>query len=177
MKRQTVRVIRVFRSPLDRKRGLLVAGSMTLPCALGRGGPTRHKHEGDGATPVGRHRILGGFYRADRISRPVTRLRLTPIRPDDGWCDAPGDRRYNRPVALPYPASHERMWRDDHLYDVVLDLDWNRHPAQPGRGSAIFLHCARAGFRSTEGCVAVDRRAMARLLTRIGPNTAVEVIA
>lgn len=136
----------------------------------------RPKREGDGGTPLGRLRVLRGFYRADRIRRPRTRLPLQPIRPENGWCDAPGHRRYNQGVTLPFAASHERMWRDDHLYDVVLDLDWNRHPAIRGRGSAIFLHCARPGFLPTEGCVAIDRRAAARLLACIGPDTVIALI-
>jgi L,D-peptidoglycan transpeptidase YkuD (ErfK/YbiS/YcfS/YnhG family) len=176
MKRTTYRTVRVFRSPLDPRRGRLVAGPVGLPCALGRSGTTHGKREGDGASPVGRFAVLGGFYRTDRLARPRTPLRLRPIRPQDGWCDDPGDRRYNRPVRLPYPASHERLWRDDHLYDVVLDLDWNRRPVRKGRGSAIFLHLAKPGFEPTQGCVAVDPRAIRRLLERIGPRTRVEII-
>jgi L,D-peptidoglycan transpeptidase YkuD (ErfK/YbiS/YcfS/YnhG family) len=153
----------------------LVANGLVLACALGRSGVIGPKREGDGGTPLGRHRVLRGYYRADRIRRPATRLPLRPIRPESGWCDASGHRRYNQSVALPFAASHERMWRDDHLYDVVLDLDWNRRPAIRGRGSAIFLHCARPGFLPTEGCVAVDRRMMALLLARIGPGTVVAV--
>jgi L,D-peptidoglycan transpeptidase YkuD (ErfK/YbiS/YcfS/YnhG family) len=176
VRRRSLDLIRVFRSPLDRRRGLIVAGALVLPCALGSAGPVRDKREGDGGTPLGRHRVLGALYRPDRIRRPRTGLPLTPIRPGDGWCDAPGDRRYNRPVHLPYPASHERMWREDHLYDLVLDLSWNRRPVVRNRGSAIFLHAARPDFSSTEGCVAVDRRAILRLVERIGPRTVIEVV-
>ena len=154
---------------------MLTAGRLVLSCALGRAGPILRKREGDGGTPIGRHRVLGAFYRPDRIRRPATPLRLVAIRPTDGWCDAPGDRHYNRPVRLPYPASHERMWREDALYDLVLDLDWNRNPVRPGRGSAIFLHSARPGFRPTEGCIAVERRAIRRLVERIGPHTRIVV--
>jgi L,D-peptidoglycan transpeptidase YkuD (ErfK/YbiS/YcfS/YnhG family) len=176
VKRRSIPVIRVFRSALDHRRGRAVAGALSLPCALGRAGPVRAKREGDGGTPFGRFRVLGAFWRPDRLRRPCTRLPLRPLRPDDGWCDAPGDRRYNRPVRLPYPAGHERMWRPDGLYDLVLDLAYNRGPVIPGRGSAIFLHCAAPGFRPTEGCVALDRRALVRLLERIGPETVVEVM-
>ncbi len=176
MKRSTtVRTLRVRPSPLDPRRGRLVAGALTIPCALGRSGVTRSKREGDGASPVGRLRILGGFYRPDRGPRPRSLLPLKPIRPRDGWCDAPGDRRYNRPVPLPYPASHEEMWRPDHLYDVVLDLAWNRGPIVAGRGSAIFLHLAKAGFEPTAGCVAVPEARMRRLLGVIGPRTRVVI--
>lgn len=86
----------------------------------------------------------------------------------DGWCDAPSDRNYNRPVQLPYPASTERMWRDDGLYDVVGILDHNARPRMRGRGSAIFLHVARDGYRPTEGCVALSRRDLMRVLAIVG---------
>lgn len=174
-RRTTLDVVRVHRSPLDRRRGRIVAGPLVLPCALGRAGPTHDKREGDGATPVGRFRVLQAFYRADRMRRPRTPLPLAPIGAADGWCDDPRDRNYNRPVRLPYPAGHERMQREDGLYDVVLDLAYNRAPIRKGRGSAIFLHCARPGFAPTEGCVAIDPRAVARLLARIGPQTRDEI--
>lgn len=175
MKRRSLALIRVFPSALDRRRGRLLAGPLSLPCALGAGGIVSRKREGDGGTPRARLRVLAALYRPDRIRRPGTSLPLRPIRPDDGWCDAPGDRRYNRPVRLPYPASHERLARPDALYDLVLDLAWNRRPAIPGRGSAIFLHAARPGFTPTEGCIAVSRGHIARLVERIGPGTVVAV--
>jgi L,D-peptidoglycan transpeptidase YkuD (ErfK/YbiS/YcfS/YnhG family) len=176
MNRASLAVIRVYRSPINHRRGRIVAGSLTIPCALGRSGTTRAKREGDGATPVGRFRLLGCFYRPDRGPRPPSRLPTAPVRSSDGWCDDPADRRYNRPVRLPYPARHERMWREDHVYDVVVDIAWNRGPVVKGRGSAIFLHLARADFAPTEGCVAVPRQAIGRLLQRIGPNTRIEIV-
>jgi L,D-peptidoglycan transpeptidase YkuD (ErfK/YbiS/YcfS/YnhG family) len=101
---------------------------------------------------------------------------MAPLRAADGWCDDPADRCYNRPVTLPYPARHERMWRDDHVYDVVVDVAWNRGPIVKGRGSAIFLHLAKAGFPPTEGCVAVTSAVAKRLLQRIGPHTRIEIV-
>lgn len=176
MKQSRVNVIRVFRSPLDHRRGRLVAGNLVIPCALGRSGTARDKREGDGASPIGRFGILQAFYRPDRGPRPRTGLPLRPIRPGDGWSDDVRDRRYNRLVPLPCPTSHEKMWRDDDLYDIVLDIAWNRGPIRRGRGSAIFLHLARPGFLPTEGCVAVDSGAIRRLIERIGPDTRIEIV-
>jgi L,D-peptidoglycan transpeptidase YkuD (ErfK/YbiS/YcfS/YnhG family) len=176
MKPSRVNVIRVFRSPVDHRRGRLEAGNLVIPCALGRSGTRHFKREGDGASPVGRFKILQAFYRPDHGSRPRTGLRLRPIRPTDGWSDDVRDRRYNRLVPLPCATGHEKMWRDDHLYDVVLDIAWNRGPVVKGRGSAIFLHLARPGFLATEGCVAVDKRMIRRLMERIGPNTRIEIV-
>ena len=174
MKRSTVNVIRVFPAPVDRTRGRVRAGNLDLPCRLGRAGPVARKREGDGGTPIGRMRILGIAYRADRIGRPRTGVAIRRIGPDDGWCDDPRSRLYNRPVRLPFGPSHERMWRTDPLYDLVVDLDWNRRPAIRGRGSAIFLHVRRPDG-ATEGCVAVDRGAVARLVARMGRTTLVVV--
>ncbi|GGG32098.1 hypothetical protein GCM10008026_10800 [Chelatococcus composti] len=142
-----------------------------LPCALGKGGVTRAKCEGDGATPLGRFALGALYLRPDRGRRPRCGLPTRWMRPDDGWCDAPGDRLYNRPVRLPYPASHERMWRDDDVYDRVIDIRYNRGPIRPGRGSAIFMHLARPGFAPTAGCVALRRADLDRLLPRLGPGT------
>ncbi len=101
---------------------------------------------------------------------------MRPIRERLGWCDQPGDRSYNRPVLLPYPASHERMMRDDRLYDAVLVLDWNIRQRRRNKGSAIFLHLARPGFAPTEGCIAVSRRTMARLLPLLSRQSVVRVL-
>ncbi|MDP8919522.1 MAG: L,D-transpeptidase catalytic domain protein, partial [Pseudomonadota bacterium] len=87
MKPSRVNVIRVFRSPLDHRRGRLQVGNLTIPCALGRSGTSHAKREGDGASPVGRFKLLQAFYRADHGPRPRTGLRLRPIRPSDGWSD------------------------------------------------------------------------------------------
>jgi len=113
------------------------------------------------------------LYRPDHVRRPRTALPVRAIRPRDGWCDAPADRNYNRPVSLPYPASAERLWRADALYDVVVVLDCNDRPRVRGRGSAIFMHVAKPGYAPTEGCIALARAHLLRLLERVGPRSAV----
>ncbi len=97
------------------------------------------------------------------------------IAPDAGWCDALYDRNYNRPVRLPYPASAERMWREDRLYDLVIVLDHNQRPRRQGGGSAIFLHVARPGYGATEGCIALARPDLVRLLADIRPGSLIVV--
>ncbi|WP_232629329.1 L,D-transpeptidase family protein [Methylobacterium sp. Leaf118] len=169
-------LLRVHPLPTDPTKGRLVAGPIVLPCALGRAGVRADKREGDGASPRGVFRLRGGYYRPDRFPvRPESPLPLRAIRPDDGWCDAAGDRRYNRPVRLPSPTRAETLWRADGLYDLVLDLDYNRGPIRPCRGSAIFLHVARSGFRPTEGCVALRPDDLRRLLRRLGPGTRIAI--
>jgi L,D-peptidoglycan transpeptidase YkuD (ErfK/YbiS/YcfS/YnhG family) len=156
-------------------RGVLTYGSLAFPCVLGRSGRLSAKREGDGATPLGAFALRQAFYRPDRLMRPQTRLPMSPIRPFDGWCDAPEDRNYNRPVQHPYPASAENMWRKDGLYDLVVVMDYNERPRISGRGSAVFMHVAGAGLKPTEGCIALARPHLLRLLQAISPHTVVDV--
>ncbi|MBL8895224.1 MAG: L,D-transpeptidase family protein [Rhizobiales bacterium] len=150
-------------------------GNLIIPCRLGRSGIKPLKREGDGATPAGRWTLRHVLFRSDRITRPLTRLAGRAMRRGDGWCDAPEDRNYNRPVRLPYPASHENLWRNDRLYDVVVILSHNERPRQRYHGSAVFLHMADPEGRPTAGCIAVAPRDMARLLTLCGPETSLVI--
>ncbi len=159
-----------------RQRGRLILEGRTIPVALGRSGIRADKREGDGATPKGVWHPREVRYRADRESRPLTRLPAFRIRREDGWCDAPRDGRYNLPVRRPFPASHEKMWRADRLYDLVVVLDHNSRPRRAHRGSAVFLHIARGAFEPTAGCVAFRPADLRWLLARIGRRTAIEIV-
>ncbi len=163
------------RRPGSASQGVLVMGGRALPCAIGRSGIRSPKREGDGATPAGRLAPVAALWRPDRGPPPATRLPLHPIGPRDGWCDAAFDGNYNRPVGLPYARSHEVMTRADALYDMVVVLDWNFRRRLQGRGSAIFLHLARPGFRPTEGCIAVTRPTMRLLLARLGRRDTIRI--
>jgi L,D-peptidoglycan transpeptidase YkuD (ErfK/YbiS/YcfS/YnhG family) len=151
----------------------------TAPAVLGRGGvlPAGDKREGDGATPAGTWPIRRVLYRPDKGPAPNTALPVSPIGRDDGWCDAPADPAYNRPVALPYPASAERLWRDDALYDLVVILGHNDDPRVAGLGSAIFLHLQRPDLGPTDGCVALSKADMLKFLAQARPGDAVRINA
>lgn len=137
-----------------------------LPCSIGRGGFTSDKREGDGATPIGTHRIVGLLWRPDRLPRPADWA--LPIRPTDLWSDDPADPdNYNLMVSAPYSCSHERLRRSDPLYDTVLITDWNWPRAEAGRGSAIFVHQWRKPRHPTEGCVAFSREDLSWIIPRI----------
>lgn len=157
----------VTRMPGTRSGGRLRAGALFLPCMLGSGGLSRHKREGDGATPTGRFAMVGGFFRPDRGPRPAARLALRPSRMDDGWCDDPASGCYNRAVRLPFASGHERLWREDRLYDCGLVLDYNLASPRKGRGSAIFLHVMAEAATPTAGCVALRPGDLRRLLGRL----------
>lgn len=144
-------------------------------CAIGRGGIARKQREGDGITPIGIFPIRRILYRPDRVEHPQTALPIAALQKDDGWCDAPGDPNYNRPIKLPYPKSAESMWRDDHLYDVVAILGFNDDPVVDGAGSAIFLHCARDDYGPTEGCVALKLPDLLSALSDLRRGAKIEI--
>jgi len=168
-------VLRVRTAAGDRQRGWLIAGPIAFPIALGRSGIKANKREGDGATPRGRFRLKRLWWRADRATRPHTLLPVRRIAPDDAWCEDPVDRRYNRHVRLEPTAQGDRLWRDDALYDLVLELDHNSRPRVAGRGSAVFLHVARPNLGPTAGCIALEASSLRRLLGWIGPRTEIEI--
>jgi L,D-peptidoglycan transpeptidase YkuD (ErfK/YbiS/YcfS/YnhG family) len=168
-------LIEVLAEPRRPTRGVLRHGSLLVPCALGRGGVRADKREGDGATPLGAFALRRLWYRADRLEAPATRLPMRIIGRGDGWCDDPAAAEYNRPVSLPHAARHERLWRDDALYDLIVELGYNDGPIVPGAGSAIFLHVARPDYGPTEGCVAVARADLLRLLRAVGSETRLRV--
>jgi L,D-peptidoglycan transpeptidase YkuD (ErfK/YbiS/YcfS/YnhG family) len=138
--------------------------------AIGPAGIAIKGGEGDGITPRGRFAVREIFYRADRIAAPHTELPLRKIERDDGWCDAPHDPNYNRLVKLPYPASAETMWREDHLYDLVAVLGYNDDPVVPGKGSAIFLHLAKPDYSPTQGCVALAYDDLLKAIEQLRPG-------
>jgi L,D-peptidoglycan transpeptidase YkuD (ErfK/YbiS/YcfS/YnhG family) len=175
--RNDLKLLVVRARPGHRSQGLMNVAGTVFPCALGRGGITVNKREGDGGTPLGAMRILSGYFRANHFAQARrTRLAMKPIPPTLGWCEVPDDRNYNRPVKMPYRTSHERMLRDDRLYDACIVLDWNIRPRRRGRGSAIFFHLARPGFTPTEGCVAVSVATMRRLLPRLSRHSMLRIM-
>ncbi len=156
-------------------RGWLTAGPFRIPCALGPAGLVRVKREGDRGTPVGRFRLLWGYYRLDRLRPPASGVPLMPMRRDQGWCEDPASPRYNRPVRLPAADCTDEMWRDDHLYDLTFVLDQNFTRRAKGRGSAIFFHLARADLSPTAGCVAIPAADMRKLAPRLARGTVVQI--
>lgn len=146
-------------------------GDRVWRVAVGRSGIGPKRAEGDGISPIGCWPIRRVLWRADRLAQPQTVFPVAQIAPDDGWCDAPDHPAYNRPVKRPFPASHEEMWREDHLYDIVVVLGQNDDPVVPGAGSAIFLHLAREGYEPTAGCAALSREDLLEFLALASPET------
>lgn len=144
-------------------------------CALGKGGVTQDKKEGDGATPAGRFPLQQVFVRSDIVQNLRTKLPVREIQKNDGWCDDPADLNYNRLVALPYAAQAESLWKDDDTYAIVVVIGYNDDPPVPGKGSAIFMHVARDGYPPTEGCIAFSKTDLLDILETITPDTYISI--
>jgi L,D-peptidoglycan transpeptidase YkuD (ErfK/YbiS/YcfS/YnhG family) len=175
MRRSTVKTLSVHAAPGSRTRGLLRAGPLTVPVALGRGGILANKREGDGATPRGTFRLKRLWWRADRDPRPSSTLPLRQITPEDAWCEDPADRRYNRPIRVPPGATGDRLRRDDHLYDFIIEIDHNTQPRIARRGSAVFIHVARPDLSPSAGCVTMSKSWMRALLRKVGRDTRISI--
>jgi L,D-peptidoglycan transpeptidase YkuD (ErfK/YbiS/YcfS/YnhG family) len=167
----------IVTAKMGEARGLARLGDHTFDCALGRAGLVADKREGDGGTPIGRFPFRRLLYRADRVGRIETRLPARHIERDDGWCDDPASPDYNRPVRLPHPARHEKMWLETPLYDLIVIIGHNDDPIVPGAGSAVFLHVAREDWGPTAGCIAFRRDDLLTILAQISTSDAVQIQA
>jgi L,D-peptidoglycan transpeptidase YkuD (ErfK/YbiS/YcfS/YnhG family) len=147
----------------------------TAPGSRTRGGILANKREGDGGTPRGTFRPVRVWWRADRHLRPATALPVRRITASDAWCEEPTHRRYNRPIRLSAGATGDRLRREDHLYDFIVEIDHNTRPRTAGRGSAVFLHLARPGLAPTAGCVAMPKERLRYLLKNIGRVTQINI--
>ncbi len=159
-------------------------GNLGLSCRIGAAGAVNMEkgREGDSKTPLGKYILRFGFYRADRLPKPPSNLTFHALSPEDGWCDDPQDPAYNRYIRLPYPAeekqvSHEKLWRDDGAYDIILVMSHNDSPPIAGLGSAVFIHVAQPDDRKTLGCVALAPENMVRLLPKLRMGQIIEISA
>ncbi len=152
-------------------RGWLVMGNLRFPCLLGKNGRSFFKREGDSKSPHGRWRLVKLHFRSDRMAGVRSLLPTTRLKPDDGWCDAPGNKAYNQKVRLPLTASHENLWRADSAYDLLVTTSHNTKPRKHGGGSAIFLHVIANDASFTEGCIALKAQDLKLVLSRCAART------
>lgn len=160
---------------LDYGAGRLAWRGGATRAAIGSGGVSADKKEGDGATPAGTFPLVSAFYRADRIAPPSTGIELRALSPNDAWSDDPADPDYNRLVTLPRPAHAEKLWLEDGVYDLLAVIGYNMNPVVPGAGSAIFLHIAQPDFSPTAGCIAIAKEALVGLLPLLGLGSTITI--
>jgi L,D-peptidoglycan transpeptidase YkuD (ErfK/YbiS/YcfS/YnhG family) len=144
-------------------------------CAIGKNGVVENKIEGDGKTPRGCFEIRKVLFRKDRIEKPQTDLLIEEIQENDGWCDDVNDKNYNQQIKLPYNSSHEKLWRDDEVYDIVVVLGFNDNPIVREKGSAIFMHITRGNYSPTDSCIAFKKEDLLEILKNCDKNTLISI--
>ena len=146
-----------------------------VKCAVGKRGINLKKKEGDLITPIGQYKIKYILYRKDRVKKIQSKLRKIIIKKDMGWCDDPKSRKYNKLINLPLSDSHEKLFKKENIYDIILVLDYNTKPVKKNKGSAIFIHIAKKNYEKTRGCVAVRKSNLLKILKEIRINTKVKI--
>ncbi len=146
-----------------------------IKCALGKRGIGTKKKEGDLITPKGLYKIRFILYRKDRVKNLKTKKKKLIIKKNMGWCNDPNSKSYNKLIKLPFKFNYEKLFRNDRIYDIVLVLEYNMSPIKKNKGSAIFIHIAKENFKSTEGCVAIKKTQLKKLVSEIKSNTKVKI--
>ena len=154
----------------------LLSNGRMYRCVIGKTGTLTKKLEGDGATPAGVFPLKRVLYRPDRMDIPETRLPVFALSPNDGWCDDPTHEDYNKPIKLPHDGSHEKLLRNDSIYNIIVVLDYNTSPVIPFMGSAIFIHFAEPSFKSTKGCIALKDGDLLEILKTCSTETQLNVM-
>jgi L,D-peptidoglycan transpeptidase YkuD (ErfK/YbiS/YcfS/YnhG family) len=154
----------------------LIYKNYKAKCTIGRRGIGFKKKEGDLITPKGRYKIKYILYRKDRIKNIKTKIKKIIIRKNIGWCDDPGSKQYNKLVKLPSIFSFERLYKKENTYDIILVLNYNMNPIIKSKGSAIFIHIAKKNYKKTEGCVAIKKIDLLKILRKLRKNTEVKIV-
>ena len=147
-----------------------------VKCALGKRGIGAKKNEGDKITPKGRYNIKFLLYRKDRLKKIKTKLKKVIIKENMGWCDDPKSKNYNELISLPVKHSHEKLYKIDNSYDIILVLNYNMNPVKKGKGSAIFIHVAKKNYKKTLGCIAISKKDLLKIISKVKKNTIVEIL-
>ena len=158
-----------------KKSGYLKYKNFKYRCALGKAGVNKKIKEGDSITPKGVFKITKIYYRADKIKVIKTNIKKIKITKNMGWCDDPVSRFYNQQIKLPSKFSHEKLYRNDDLYDLVAVINYNTNPVIKNKGSAIFMHIAKSSYKKTEGCIALKKDDLIKIVMQIKKNTKISV--
>ena len=146
-----------------------------VKCSVGKRGIGSKKKEGDLITPIGQYKIKYILYRKDRVKKIQSKLRKITIKKNMGWCNDPKSKKYNKLVNLPFNYSYEQLFKKENVYDIILVLNYNMNPVKKDKGSAIFIHVAKKYYKRTQGCVAVKKSDLLKILREIKINTKVKI--
>ena len=158
-----------------KKSGYLKYENLKFRCALGKAGVKKKTIEGDNITPRGIFKIIKLYYRPDKIKIIKTSIKKIKIRKNMGWCDDPKSGFYNRQIKLPTKYGHEKLYRNDNLYDLIVVLNYNMNPIIKNKGSAIFLHIAKNSYQKTKGCIALKKEHLIKIISKIKKNTRIKI--
>ena len=158
------------------KSGLLEFETLKFKCDIGKAGIGNKKKEGDKITPRGIYKLIKIYYRRDRIKKIKSKLKLIRINKRMGWCNDPISENYNKLINLPSKYSHEKLYRDDHLYDIIIVINFNISPVVKKKGSAIFIHIAKKDYLPTEGCLGLKKNDLIKLIAHIQKNEIIKII-
>jgi L,D-peptidoglycan transpeptidase YkuD (ErfK/YbiS/YcfS/YnhG family) len=153
------------------KSGYLKYKDIKFKCALGKSGIGKKRIEGDNITPKGIFKIIKIYYRKDRIKKINSAFKLIEIKKDMGWCDDPESKKYNQLIKLPSKYRHEKLFRNDRIYDLIIVLNYNMNPVIKNKGSAIFIHIAKNNYNKTKGCIALKKKDLIEIISKIKRNT------
>ena len=158
------------------KNKILSYGNYKVKCAVGKRGIGIKFKEGDLITPKGIYKITKIFLRKDRIKNFRTKIKTFPIKKNMGWCNDPNSKNYNKLINYPFNSTFEKLFRKDNIYDVIMVLNYNMKPVIKNKGSAIFLHISKKNYSSTEGCIAISKSHIKKLLMLISSSTIVKIV-
>ena len=145
-------------------------------CAIGKRGIGYKKKEGDLITPKGIYKIKYILYRKDKVKKIQTKIKKIAIKKNMGWCNDPNSKNYNKLIKYPFNSTFEKLFRKDNIYDVIMVLNYNMKPVIKNKGSAIFLHISKKSYSSTEGCIAISKSHIKKLLMLISSRTKVKIV-
>ena len=154
----------------------LLFKNLKFKCSLGKNGVTKNKIEGDKCTPSGTYRLKQVFYRADRIKKFSTNIKKIKIKKNMGWCDDSSSKRYNQLIRVPTKFSHEKLYRKDGIYDIIVVLNYNMNPVIKKKGSAVFMHIAKKNYSKTLGCIGLKKNDLLEILNKVKKNNKIKII-
>ena len=157
------------------EKDTLLYDEFKFKCSIGKNGKTTKKIEGDNKTPKGLYTLGPLYYRKDRFSKLTTKLKKIEIMKNFGWCDDVKSKFYNKPIKTNINVRHEKLYRNDKKYDLLIPIKYNYKTPKKNKGSAIFLHLT-SNYNKTQGCVAIKEKDMLILLNLINKKTKIKII-
>ena len=153
----------------------LIFDDFSFKCCVGKKGITNNKIEGDKKTPSGLFFLGNVYYRKDRNSKPITRIKSISINKRMGWCDDVNNKKYNKLIKTSIKIKHEKLFRKDYKYDYLIPINYNTRNIIVGKGSAIFIHLTK-NYSPTAGCIGIKKKDMLILLKLINKKTKIKIL-